>query len=89
VLEFYAALAARDSGSARQAIDFLRVAGEIAENEDCVVIEQRYVERARSRLEQERVQEGIRGLTTHGRLALLAVISKAAKRETPCRTREL
>ncbi|OTF01231.1 orc1/cdc6 family replication initiation protein [Halorubrum sp. SD683] len=89
VLEFCAALAARDSGSARQALDLLRLAGEIAENEDRDVIEQDHVERARSRLEQERVQEGMRDLTTHGRLALLAVISKAAKRETPCRTREL
>jgi len=31
----------------------------------------------------------MRELTTHGRLALLAVISKAAKNETPCRTREI
>jgi cell division control protein 6 len=31
----------------------------------------------------------MRDLTTHGRLALLTVISKAAKREMPCRTREL
>lgn len=28
-------------------------------------------------------------MTTHGRLALLAVVSKTAKAETPCRTREL
>lgn len=31
----------------------------------------------------------MRDLTTHGRLALLAVVSKAAKEETPCRTRDL
>lgn len=44
---------------------------------------------ARSQLERERVEEGMRELTTHGRLALLAVVSKAAKEETPCRTREV
>ena len=31
----------------------------------------------------------MRERTTNGRLALLAVISKAAKEETPCRTREI
>nr|WP_254859362.1 hypothetical protein [Natronomonas gomsonensis] len=30
----------------------------------------------------------MRQLTTHGQLALLAVVSKAAKEETPARTRE-
>lgn len=89
VLNFCAALAARDSGSARQALDLLRLAGEIAENREADLIERDHVEAARSRLEQERVEEGMRGLTTHGRLVLLAVISKAAKEETPCRTREI
>ncbi len=89
VLNFCAALAARDSGSARQALDLLRLAGEIAENREADFIEHDHVEVARSRLEQERVEEGMRELTTHGRLALLAVISKAAKKETPSRTREI
>jgi len=89
VLNFCAALAARDSGSARQALDLLRLAGEIAENEEADSIEREHVGSARSRLEQERVEEGMRELTTHGRLALLAVVSKAAKAETPCRTREI
>jgi len=89
VVKFCAALAARDSGSARQALDLLRLAGEIAENNDRDVITEDHVEAARSRLEQERVEEGMRELTTHGRLALLAVVSKAAKEETPCRTRDI
>jgi cell division control protein 6 len=89
VLKFCAALAARDSGSARQALDLLRLAGEIAENNDRDAITEDHVETARSQLEKERVEEGMRELTTHGRLALLAVISKAAKDETPCRTRDI
>lgn len=89
VLQLCAALAARDSGSARQALDLLRLAGEIAENEEADQINEDHVDNARSQLEQERVEEGMRELTTHGRLALLAVISKAAKEETPCRTREI
>ncbi|GGM52928.1 orc1/cdc6 family replication initiation protein [Haloarcula argentinensis] len=89
VLQLCAALAARDSGSARQALDLLRLGGEIAENREAEMIKEDHIEDARSQLEQERVEEGMRELTTHGRLALLAVISKAAKEETPCRTRDL
>lgn len=88
-ISFCAALAARDSGSARQALDLLRLAGEIAETNEADAITEAHVEDARSKLEQERVEEGMRELTAHGRLALLAVISKAAKEDTPCRTREL
>jgi cell division control protein 6 len=88
VLKFCAALAARDSGSARQALDLLRLAGELAENRNLDTIERDHVEAARAKLEQERVEEGMRQLTTHGQLALLAVVSKAAKEETPARTRE-
>lgn len=89
VLSFCAALAARDSGSARQALDLLRLAGEVAENNNQAKVSEDHVEQARSKLEQERVEEGMRELTAHGRLALLTVISKAAKQETPCRTRHL
>ncbi|SDY53697.1 orc1/cdc6 family replication initiation protein [Halopenitus persicus] len=89
VLNFCAALAARDSGSARQALDLLRLAGEIAENREANHIERAHVETARSQLEQERVEEGMRELTPHGRLALLAVASRSAKEETPCRGRDI
>jgi cell division control protein 6 len=89
VLNYCAAIAARDSGSARQALDLLRLAGEIAENQESDTVAEEHVEAARSRFEQERVEEGMRELTTHGQLALLAVISKAAKEETPCRIRSI
>jgi len=58
VLGFCAALAARDSGSARQALDLLRLAGEVAESEDATCIELEHAEQARSRLERERVRRG-------------------------------
>jgi len=89
VINFCSALAARDSGSARQALDLLRLAGEIAENQNAEQIQRDHVESARSWLERERIEEGMRELTMHGRLALLAVTSKAAKDNTPCRTRSL
>lgn len=89
VVNLCAALAAQDSGSARQALDLLHLSGEIAENRDADTITEQTVKEAQAKLEQERVEEGMRELTTHGRLVLLAVISKTAKEETPCRTREI
>ncbi|MFC6823516.1 orc1/cdc6 family replication initiation protein [Halopelagius fulvigenes] len=88
-LNLCAALAARDSGSARQALDLLRLAGEYAENRDDECITRDHVETAREKLEQERVVEGMRELTVNGHYALLAVVSKAAQRETPCRMRDV
>jgi len=87
VLKLCAALAARDTGSARQALDLLQLAGEAAENTDADEIELTHVEAAQEKLEQERVEEGMRDLTHHGELTLLAVLSKMAKEETPCRTK--
>ncbi len=84
-----AALAAKDSGSARQALDLLRLAGEHAENRDDDVITESHVEAAKEMLEQERVEEGMRELTVNGHFALLAVVSMAAKGDTPCRTRRI
>ncbi|MFD1588958.1 orc1/cdc6 family replication initiation protein [Halorientalis brevis] len=89
VVSLCAAVAARDSGSARQALDLLRLAGELAETRDADTITEAEVDDARSKLEQERVEEGMRELTAHGRLALLTVISKAAKDETPCRASDI
>nr|WP_241898011.1 hypothetical protein [Halorubrum sp. C191] len=60
VLNFCAALAARDSGGTRQALYLLRLAGEIAENEGVDAIERTHLESARSRLKQKHVEEGIR-----------------------------
>lgn len=88
-LNLCAALAARDSGSARQALDLLRLAGEYAENRDDDEITRSHVETARDELEKERVVEGMRELTVNGHYTLLAVVSKAAQRDTPCRMRDI
>ena len=89
VLDLCAALAARDTGSARQALDLLQLAGEAAENSDAAEIKIQHVEAAQEKLEQERVEEGMRDLTRHGEVALLAMISKTAKGDTPCRTKHV
>lgn len=89
VLNHCAALAAKDSGSARQTLDLLRYAGEHAESEDESTIRDDHVEAANDRLERERVIQGMRELTVNGHLALLAVVVKTARDETPARTRDI
>ncbi len=89
VVNLCAALAARDSGSARQALDLLRLAGELALSEDAEAVRTEHVEAAQTRLEQERVEEGMRQLTQHGRLALLAVVLETAREDTPARTKSI
>ncbi len=85
VLSLCAALAGRDRGSARQALDILRLAGENAENTDADAITEAHVEDAQDQLEQERVEEGMRQLTVNGHYTLLAVVSRAASDATPSR----
>ena len=82
-----AALAAKDRGSARQALDLLRLSGEQAERADDEIITDEHVQAARQELERERVEEGIRQLTHHGHLSLLSIVSLAAADGTPARTR--
>ena len=89
VLNLCAALAARDSGSARQALDILRLAGEKAENNDAESITEAHVEDAQDQLEQERVEEEMRQLTVNGHYTLLAVVSQAVSERTPSRTRDI
>ena len=72
-----AALAAREHGDARKAIDILRYAGEIAQSREENVVREEYVEQARDRAENDRFRELIRGATPHSKHALqaLAVLS--------------
>lgn len=89
VVRLCAALAAKDRGSARQALDLLLLAGEQAQNNGDELLEERHVEQAQHELERERVEEGIRQLTQHGHLALLAVVSLARAGRTPERSRNI
>jgi cell division control protein 6 len=89
VVRLCAALAAKDRGSARQALDLLLLAGEQAQNNGDDFLEEAHVEQAQHELERERVEEGIRQLTQHGHLALLAVVSLADAGRTPERSRNI
>ena len=74
VVPLCAALAAREHGDARRALDLLRVAGEIAERRNDPVVTEEHVYAARMELEKDRVAEVVKTLPLHGKLVLLALM---------------
>lgn len=68
-----AALAAREHGDARKAIDILRFAGEIAQSTNTPKVRDDFVVQARERAETDRFRELISGSTPHSRYVLQAI----------------
>jgi len=83
-----AALAAKEHGDARKAIDILRYAGEIAQSNDMDTVREEFVIQARERAETDRFRELIRGSTPHSRFVLqaLTVLSLDEPHEEAFRT---
>ena len=75
-----AALAAREHGDARKAIDILRYAGEIAQSNGSKTVREEFVVQARERAETDRFRELIRGSTPHSRYVLQALAVLALNR---------
>ncbi len=73
VIPLCAALAAREHGDARRALDLLRVAGEIAERNKDSKVTSRHVMIARIEIERDRVVEVVRTLPLHSKLVLASV----------------
>lgn len=73
VISRVAALAAREHGDARKAIDILRYAGEIAQAKEADVVREEFVDHARDQAETDRFRELIRGSTPHSRYVLQAL----------------
>lgn len=86
-----AALAAREHGDARKAIDILRYAGEIAQSEGANHVQEDFVNQARERAETDRFRELIRGSTPHSRYVLqaLTVLSLDNSNEEGYRTTKI
>jgi cell division control protein 6 len=89
VISLCAALAAQDTGSARQALNLLYKAGELARATDESIITEDRVHEAREELEQSQIEHGMRELTQHGHLSLVATLNLALAEETPARVREI
>ncbi|ADL19155.1 origin recognition complex subunit 1 Orc1 [Acidilobus saccharovorans 345-15] len=74
VIPLVAALAAREHGDARRALDMLRVAGEIAEREGADRVSEDHVYRARQEIERDKASDVIRTLPLHSKLILAAIL---------------
>jgi len=83
VIKLCAALAAKEHGDARRALELLRIAGEIAEREgkDKVTIEN--VKQAYKEIERDREIEAINSLPLHSKIILAAIykLQKMEKKE--------
>jgi orc1/cdc6 family replication initiation protein len=84
-----AAKAAKDTGSARQAIDLLREGGDIAEEAGAGTITDDHIERAAERVQRGRVKNKLRDQTMHGQLILEAIAKLEASGHAPVRSKEI
>lgn len=89
VIPLCSAFAARDEGSARQAIRLLYKAGELALNRGKETVFEQHVREARDILERKRIEEGMRSLTTQDQFALLSIVALEIDEEIPARTRQV
>lgn len=89
VVPLCSAFAAQDTGSARQALRLLYLAGKRAADNSETTVTEDHVRGAKEELDQSKVIEGMQKLTTQGHAVLLTLASHAAKDETPVRTRDL
>ena len=69
-----AAMAGREHGDARKAIDLLRVAAEIAEIERTNKVEEKHIRLAQEKIEKDTNYEVLRNSTTHTKMIMLAVL---------------
>ncbi len=69
-----AAMAGRETGDARKAIDLLRVAAEIAEREASTTVDESYIRSAQQKIDSDTSYEILRNSTTHTKIVILAII---------------
>jgi cell division control protein 6 len=74
VIPLCAALAAREHGDARKALDLLRVSGEVAEREGAEIIREVHVRKANEKIERDTTMEAIRTLPTQSKVLLYATV---------------
>ena len=74
VIPLCAALAAREHGDARKALDLLRVSGEIAERESAPRVIEKHVRKAKDRIEADSIVEAVRTLPTQSKILLYSIV---------------
>lgn len=84
-----AAFGAKDAGDARQSLDLLMEAGDIAVEQGTEEVTETHVDEARASLERSRIVDGVTGLTQQGHLVLYALVMLHEEGETPTRARTI
>lgn len=84
-----AANAAKDVGNARQAIDLLRVAGEVVEKKQDGMVTDEHISEARTIVQRGRLENRIRDQTAHAQYILEAIAYLEADGKTPARSKEI
>src|ERR671932_1687739 len=69
-----AAMAGKENGDARRAIDLLRVAAEIAERERAHKVEESHIRLAQEKIEKDTNYEILKNSTTHTKLIIMAIM---------------
>ncbi len=82
VIPLCAALAAREHGDARKALDLLRMAGELAERAGKSKVTREDVEMARGELEKDKVYEVVSSLPLHAKLILASILDLTTSRDS-------
>ncbi|MGQ9759393.1 MAG: ORC1-type DNA replication protein [Candidatus Methanomethylicaceae archaeon] len=89
VIKLCAALAAKEHGDARRALDLLRVAGELAERGGEERVGEEHVRKAQKEVEKDRVVEVIKTMPLHSRLLILSLYILERGKVKGCVTGEL
>lgn len=84
-----AAISAQDMGNARQAIDLLRVGGEVAEREDDSCVTDEHIKDARELVQRGRLSNRIRDQTDHAQYILETIAHLEEGGETPVRSKKI
>lgn len=89
VIPLIAALSAQDTGDARQAIKYLRKAGELADKNGEGRITTVHAREAQALVEREAVVEAMREMTTQAHLALAALTALELSGDAPVRAKPI
>ena len=81
VINKCAAFAAREHGDARRALDLLRIAGELAERDDCGKITEEHIDRANEKIEKEKILDIILTEPKQFQLTLLSIMQLTDSRK--------
>lgn len=82
VMKLCAALAAKEHGDARRALDLLRIAGELAERGGELSVTDEHVRKAQREVEKDRVVEVVKTMPLHSKLLIVSLymIGRRAER---------